>query len=138
MKCSNWIIKTHREITFQYQITFQMMKTMYVTYKIITNNEHMVCIHGKYIPQKKEVLKFHNQSKQGVHYNSSNLTIKLLFICLHRSTPCLNQINITSLVLPFLFWIVNINYTLSILLIPTYIHNIYIYYKYLAHMFFFF
>jgi hypothetical protein len=35
--------------TFQYQITFHMMKTMYHTHKIVIANEYSICFHGKNI-----------------------------------------------------------------------------------------
>jgi len=43
--------KTHQQ-KFQYQITSQMIKIVYGTNKIITNNKYLVYFHGKNIPKK--------------------------------------------------------------------------------------
>jgi len=45
MEYSNLIKKKHHQ-TFQYQITIQMMKTMFNTHKVITNNADFVRLHS--------------------------------------------------------------------------------------------
>jgi hypothetical protein len=61
MKCLNWIFKMHQQ-TFQYQITFHMMKTMYGTHKFIIANKHSVCFHGKNM-KRTIFLVFQNKNK---------------------------------------------------------------------------
>jgi hypothetical protein len=42
--------KTHQQ-TFQYQITFQLVKNMSNTHKVLANNEHLACFHGKNVQE---------------------------------------------------------------------------------------
>jgi hypothetical protein len=63
-------LKTHKE-AFQCQITFLIIKTMYGTHIVIIDNKHLVCFHWKKKQINKIKIGVHNQSKQGVHYNSN-------------------------------------------------------------------
>lgn len=57
---------------------------MMAIYKVITNNEHLVCLHGKNI-QRNDVIGFQNQTKQGtMHCKQNNWTTKLIHLGLYQ------------------------------------------------------
>ncbi len=112
MKCSNLIRQTHQQ-TLQYHITFQMMKIMFNTHKIITNNKHLVCFQNKKyfkklcdfrIKENKVCIETqvdHQVAAFG-HPSTPSST--------PSSTPCFHQVNITTLMIFHLFRIFNIYY----------------------------
>ncbi len=64
MKCSNSSFKNTSINISIGQITFQMMKIMSNTHKVIIDNEHLICFdHEKNMQIKKKTCGFHDHNK---------------------------------------------------------------------------